>query len=95
MPATRPRYPRYSRFIGTGVVIGLLAALALTFLVVDDPTQQRQRTRGAERTTEREYSRQQTFLYLGVLLGATGALAGGGAAVASESISVRRRRSAP
>ena len=72
-PALRPRY---GRFIGTGVVVGVLIAIVLTVF----------------RPHSAAYSGGQVVLYLGLVFALVGALLGGGVAVWLESRADRRAR---
>jgi len=60
----RTRRPRYLPFLGTGLVVGLIATVILALTSAD----------GAGST-------RRLMLYLGILLGGLGALAGGALAV--------------
>jgi hypothetical protein len=61
---TRIRRPRYVPFLGTGLVVGLLATVILALTSADSAGSPRR-----------------LMLYLGILLGGLGALAGGAVAV--------------
>jgi hypothetical protein len=65
----RPRYPRYGRFIGTGVAAGLLAAALLSLTAAP--------MEGVGRAV--------LFVFLGSLLALLGALAGAIVALAVET----------
>ena len=60
----RTRRPRYLPFLGTGLVVGLIATVVLAMTSADDAG-----------------STRRLMLYLGILLGGLGALAGGALAV--------------
>jgi hypothetical protein len=61
---SRIRRPRYVPFLGTGLVVGLLATVILAVTSADSAG-----------------STRRLMLYLGILLGGLGALAGGAVAV--------------
>jgi len=60
----RTRRPRYLPFLGTGLVVGLIATVILALTSADDAG-----------------STRRLMLYLGILLGGLGTLAGGALAV--------------
>lgn len=66
----RRNAPKYTAFIGTGVAIGVLIALAATFLIQVTP-----------KPGEEPYSLQSVFGYTGLVLGLIGGLLGGLVAV--------------
>lgn len=72
------RRPRFGRFIGTGVVLGFVAAVVLGQLGRSTP----------------QYSGGAVVLYLGLLLGLVGGLAGGVVAILLDRGAERAARAA-
>ncbi len=72
----RPREIRYQAFIGTGVVVGLIAAGVLALVG----------------TPRGDYSSGAVFGYLAVSCGLLGALVGATVAVVIDAVRQRRRR---
>ncbi len=79
MSSRRPRYPRYGRFVGVGVVLGIV--LAAVAALTSAPS--------------RQYTDMQAFGYLAVLFAMVGGVLGAGVAVAIESRRGRDRSASP
>ena len=73
------RRPRFAAFMGTGILVGVVAAVVLVLLAPENET----------------FTRTQSAMYLALVLGMVGAVAGGAVAVMFDRRADRDERGGP